>query len=99
MTTTTQNNVPQTIAKQLGRALFMLGACNLIADKNALTFKIRGCKTVTHIRIELDPCDTYSMTFSKVRGFEVTTVRELEGVYNDGLCQAIESVTGLATSL
>lgn len=99
--TTTDLTVANTIKAQLGaRALFMLGAQNFLGDATTLTFKVRGSRLVTHIRITLTPMDTYTVTFLKVRGFNPpVSVAVIEDVYNDGLLQVIESNTGLRTSL
>lgn len=98
---TNELTVANEIKNQIGtRALFMLGACNILGGEKELTFKIRGCRKVTHITITLDPSDTYTVTFCKCRGFEApTTVKEVEMVHADGLCQVIEINTGLAVSL
>lgn len=108
----TDLTVANTIREQIGRgALFMLGAKNFLGDENSLTFQIRGSKKCNGIKVKLEANDTYTMTFTKsvpsrfyrktgklVSG-RLDTVAELEGVYCDGLCQAIEGVTGLRTSL
>ena len=93
--------VANTIRTQLGqRALFMLGAKNLAGDSNSLGFRIgRNAKTVNAIRITLDPCDTYTIRFIRVRGSKITTVAECSDVYADALHATIERQTGLYTSL
>jgi len=50
-----------------GKALFMLGAKNLLAhgEENALSFRIRGSKKVNYIKISLTPSDLYTMEFGK----------------------------------
>ena len=98
----TTNQVAQTIAQQIGnRAFFMMGAKNLMADGNTLTFKVgSNAKKVTHVRVTLEPFDTYRMEFLNIRGFNAPkTLSEVDGVYFDGLHQVIESNTGLALSL
>lgn len=99
------HQVPEIIVQQLGRrALFMLGASNLVGTENSLTFHIgRNSKSVSHIRITLMPSDTYKVEFLRVRrqkGVPVTkTVSESEDVYDISLRQVIESGTGMRTSL
>lgn len=96
----TDLTVANIIRDQLGRqALAMLGAKDLVGSEKALSFKIRGSKTVSHIRIELDPSDTYTVTFSKVRGLNVKEVAKLDGIYVDSLHPLIEKHTGLYTKL
>lgn len=113
MTTTTNENElkarklaqANTIARQIGNgALFMMGAKNLIAhtteENAALSFKIgRNDNGITHLKITLEPSDTYSIKFLKVRGLNVSTVAEVDMVFEDVLKQVIENRTGLRLSL
>src|SRR5262245_36013186 len=95
-------SVANIIRDQLGnRALFMLGAKDLLGSETekSLSFRVRGSPTVNHIRIALAPNDTYTVTFSKVRGLKVKEVAKLEDVYVDSLHRVIEKNTGLYTSL
>lgn len=95
----TDMTVPNTIRQQIGnRAFFMMGAKNLCGDATSLQFKICGSK-VTHIRVTLDPSDTYTVAFIRVRGRKVTELASEEGVYADSLNRVIASNTGLALSL
>lgn len=88
------------IRNQLGhRALMMMGALNVLGGERSLQFKIRGSQKVSNIRIELAADDTYTVKFFKIRGLNVKTVAELDGVYVDGLHGVIESNTGLYLSL
>lgn len=101
----TQLAQSQTIANQIGRrAFFMMGAKNIGATthdgKAALTFGImRNDNGVTHVRVTLEPSDTYTVTFLRVRGLKITTVSEAEMVFADVLNQVIENRTGLRLSL
>ena len=98
--TTGTNEIGREILNQLGnKALFMLGAVNIGLGHNYVSFKIRGSKKVTHIRIELNSLDTYDMTFYKVRGTDYKVVREYNQVYCDDLHRLIRQETGLNTSL
>ncbi len=94
--------IAETIRTQLSNGtLAMLGAKNLLADERSLQFKIgRNPTRATHIRIELDPSDTYTITVSRVsRKYDVTTLAELSGVYVDSMHEVIEAETGLLTRL
>ncbi len=94
------NTIATTIRDQIGnRALFMLGAQNLLATEKGLSFKIRGCRKISHVRVTLDPCDTYTVQFVKCVGTAIKTVAVSYQVYCDGLLQVIEHHTGLATSI
>lgn len=96
----TELSVAHTILQQLGRpALMMLGAKDFFHAPTALSFRVRGSKTVSHIKIELTSSDTYTVTFSKVRGLKVKLVATLEDVYADSLHRVIETNTGLYTKL
>jgi len=108
----TDLTVANTIRAQIGRgALFMMGAKDFVGSADSLTFKVRGSKKCNAITVKLEADDTYTITFKKVvssrinrktwevRPGRIDTVKELSGVYCDGLCQAFEMVTGLATKL
>lgn len=77
----------------------MMGAQHFTATPDSLTFKVRGSKLVTHIRVKLLPSDTYEVTFSKVRGINIKTVAVVTDVYVDSLHAVISYNTGLALSL
>jgi hypothetical protein len=92
--------IANTIKDQIGsKAFYMLGAQNLAGDENSLTFKIRGSRKVTHIKVKLDPDDTYEMTFWKALGYNFKTVKVIPGVYAEDLNRMIRETTGLATNL
>ena len=92
--------VAETIRAQLGgRALYMLGAKDLVGSENALQFTIRGSRKVSKIRIELTPADTYTVRFYRGRGLNLKEIASVEDVYVDSLHQTIEKHTGLITSL
>jgi len=99
------NEVANTIVAQLSnRGLFMLGAKDLVAGENSLTFKIgRNSKTISHIRITLDASDTYTVESIRVRksaGVPVVRIVETCGdVYADSLKRTIETFTGMYMSL
>lgn len=96
------SNVAKIIIEQIGgKALFMLGAKNLLnhGEENALSFRIRGSKKVNYIKISLTPSDLYNMEFGKIWGHNYKVVREVNEVYVDMLHSLIEDTTGLYTSL
>lgn len=100
--TTTENTleVANNIRAQIGnRALLMMGARNLVGSENSLSFQIGGCPQVSHIKVTLEPSDTYKVEFFKIRGTNIKTVHTSEMIYADGLCQCIEVNTGLLLSL
>lgn len=94
--------IAQEILRQLGGGRFtaMTGAKNYLGSENSLSFKIgRNDSGITHVRITLDPSDTYTVTFSKVRGTNAKVVKELDGVHADALRTVFTMATGMATSL
>lgn len=100
--------VAKEIQRQIGnQALFMLGARHFVCgysgkhdDGNPyLSFRIRGSKKANAVRIELEPSDTYKITFSKIRGLTVKEVARHEFIYADQLHEIIRKETGLATNL
>lgn len=93
--------VAKTIQKQLGgKALMMLGAKNLVGDKNSLSFKIgRNSKGVNYIKITLTPMDLYDVEFGAIRGTTYKIKKAVKGIYVDMLHKTIEDNTGMYTSL
>lgn len=94
-------NIAQTIAQQLGhKALFMIGAKNLIAGKNYLQMKLgRNSGSWNALKIALNGLDLYDMTFYKIRKLTVTKEKTVDNIYCDQLHSIIESETGLRTTL
>ncbi len=94
-------HVAKEIANQIGnRALFMIGAKQLISDENTLMFKIgRNANKINHVKIQLTAMDDYNMTFSYIHGMNITERATCKGVYADQLNTMIEYYTGLYTSL
>lgn len=94
-------NIAQTIAQQLGhKALFMIGAKNLIAGKDYLQMRLgRNAGGWNKPRIALNGLDLYDMTFYKIRKLAVTKEKTVDNIYNDQLCDIIEAETGLRTNL
>jgi hypothetical protein len=100
----TKTNVAHTILRQLGggRFLPMTGAKNLVGSADALSFRLPGTITKNHInyvRIRLEPDDTYTVAFGKIRGLQHTLLVEREDVYCDNLRDVFTTETGLDTHL
>jgi len=94
-------SVATTIRSQIGgKALFMIGAKQLVDTGSGLKFKIgKNAKGVTHVTVTLTPADTYDVKFHRVWGSKITLKAECEGIYVDMLHAAIEEHTGMYTSL
>ncbi len=94
-------NTAQIIAQQLGhKALYMIGAKNLIAGKDYLQMKLgRNAGNWNKLKIGLNGLDLYDMTFYKIRKLAITHQKTLSNIYCDQLRDIIETETGLRTSL
>lgn len=101
----TQHQVATILAQQIGnRAFRMIGARDLLGREDGLSFRIgRNAKSVTHLRITLEPSDTYKVEALRIRRVQgVLTpkvVESRENVYVDSLHTTIEALTGMYTNL
>jgi hypothetical protein len=100
--------VANTIREQIGRrALFMLGAKELLGDETSLRFKIgRNAKSVSHIKViyhaGLDTYEVQALRMRRPKGSPIPETKVLEStsdVYVDSLHTVIESLTGMHTSI
>ncbi len=93
--------VPKIIVQQLGGALNMLGAYNLLGDETSLmfAFKEKAKNGIKKIRITLDPSDTYKVEFIKIRKHEAVIVSTHEDVYAEDLHDLIRRETGCETRM
>ena len=92
--------IAQTIQQQLGsKALYMLGAKDLMAIENGLQFSIRGSQAYNKIQIILNGKDLYDVRFLKIRGANISKDDWFHDIYFDQLHELIEQQTGLYTSL
>ena len=92
--------VGKIIADQIGnKTFFMLGAKNLLAIEQGLSFRIRGSKAVNYVKIVLNAMDTYDIEYGKVWGSNYKVKATEEGIYCDMLHDSIERNTGLYTKL
>ena len=95
------------LLQQLGGGMFlaMTGARDFVYDNEArtLTFKVgKNERKVTHVRITVEPSDTYRVEFLRVvtrGGYRVDTLRDDAGVFVDALRRVFTSGTGLDVSL
>jgi len=62
---------------------------------NSLEFHIPKSNNITHVRITLDPTDTYTMVFMKMHRREVTNIAEHSGLFADDLKPVFTKETGL----
>jgi hypothetical protein len=91
--------------RQLGGGKFvaMTGAKDFIKDPKTKTlgFRIPRANGITHIKIRLDPNDTYTMEFYHVHGVmnPPKLVKKYEMIYNDQLQDIFTQETGLYTHL
>lgn len=96
--------VAETILEQLGgrRFIAMTGAKYLCGDSTSLQFTLPArfsAQGINKVKITLDPSDTYTVCFYKVRRAELVLVKEVEGVYCDILKDVFTRTTGLDCTL
>lgn len=98
--------VAKAILSQLGGRMFqmMTGAKGFTSTPDSLSFRLPGGGGFTRdginaVRIELDPMDTYTVKFYRVRGVKLTLVSEHEDIMVDELRALFTRATGLDTSL
>ncbi len=89
------------IRNQIGvKALYMIGAKNLAAGDNYLSFRIgRNSKNVNYIKIVLNGLDLYDVEYGKIYGMKYTVKSSESNLYFDMLHKSIKSNTGMYTSL
>jgi hypothetical protein len=93
--------VANTILAQLGGSRVlnaMLGVKAFIGGENSLSFswKARARDSINALRVVLDPSDTYTVEFLRIRNSSRVVVDTRSDVYCDGLVDLIQSRTGLA---
>lgn len=95
------------LLQQLGGGAFlaMTGSRDFVYDDAArtLTFKVgKNDRKVTHVRITVEPSDTYRVEFLRVvtrGGYRVDTLRDESLVFVDALRRVFTAGTGLDVSL
>jgi hypothetical protein len=98
------SDVGHTIFQQMGgagRLRAMIGAKDFGVGENVAQFKwaAKARNGANSIRIVLDPSDTYTMEFYKIRAGNAKLVKSFSDVYADSLKRIFESETGLYLSL
>jgi hypothetical protein len=96
--------VAQTILGQLGGNKFvaMTGAKQFVGMEDGLMFAVPKTLCVNKankVRVTLLPSDTYRVEFFAIRGVNVKTISEHDGVYAEDLRRVFEDETGMRTSL
>ncbi len=96
--------IAQTILRQLGMNVFvsMTGARQFTNHGNALAFKLPSSfakNGINYVKITLEPSDTYTVEFKRIRGMKVTDVSMHEDIYNDSLLDLFRRETGLETRM
>lgn len=97
----------QAIIEQMGgRKIFAMAfksCAYAVTPKPSVTFlvapSLKKAAKCTHVRVTLEPSDTYKVEFVKVRGTTAKTIREVADVYCDQLKELVEKSTGLYLSL
>lgn len=95
--------VANTIMGQIGghKMRVMCGVKNITTHNVGVKFNIgTGAKAgINTVTIELEPSDTYKVTFWKIRGCKVAKISEHEDIYADMLVELFETETGFFTKL
>ena len=95
--------IAKIITSQIGsKALYMIGAINLMATDRGVQFKImRNERKVTHISIKLNDLDLYDLEFINLnkKTYDIKKISLVNNIYADSLKNIITSETGLNTSL
>lgn len=96
----------RTIFDQLGGSRFvaMTGSSNFTRSETSLSMKLsRNRAGATHLVIELDGDDTYTLQFISCRMSKGTLIRTVKanhsGIYGDQLQSIFAEATGLYTTL
>lgn len=96
--------IAEEIIAQLGGKPFavMTGARQFTALESGLSFRIPwgiANHRINHVSVVLEPDDTYTVTFSRIRGMKVTEVTMVEDVYCENLAEIFRDITGLETRM
>lgn len=95
--------IAEAIAAQIGGRQF--AACTgakLYATKRGLEIHLPSYfarSGINRVYVQLDPVDTYTVSYKRKQGEHRTEVAKSEGVYCDMLRADFEAHTGLATQL
>lgn len=94
---------PRIFAMAFKHATYSDTRVTLSIAKGLQGHKAKGSK-ITHVRVTLDPTDTYTVEFLYVvprgsRVGDVLTIRSEKDVYADGLKPLVENTTRLRLSL
>ena len=97
--------IAKNILEQLGGNKFvaMTGAKNLSSLGNGLSFRLPGAgftkNGINYVKIILDPSDTYTVEFGRIRGNTYTVINTTNDIYHDMLQEIFTKYTGLNTHL
>ena len=101
-----EESVAKTILQQLGANKFAAttGARSFLNLGNGLSFKLPGASGFTkqginYVKITLNPSDTYTMEFGRIRGGNYKIIHMERDVYFDQLQPIFTATTGLETHL
>ena len=101
MTTTTNLEIANRIADQIGQPAFaMMGTTRKMGDERSLSFDIKGSRWhLCKVTLELD--DTYTVRFYRFprKGTRMADPVELDRIEASELVRCIEAQTGLYLSL
>ena len=102
------HEVPQIILQQLGGRRFqvMTGANSFVGGENYLSMRVpnarHGEARVTHVRVTLDPSDTYTVEAFRCSARAANLIKVIaseSAIYCDDLQESFTRLTGLYTHL
>lgn len=64
-----------------------------------ISFKFKGSRLASHVKITINHYDLYDLEFTKQRGFDVYDVANFENAFAEDLRDIFEDVTGLHLQL
>lgn len=83
----------------LGKLSAMVGATLFTDLGDGLRFRFKGSRKANCLVVRLDPSDTYTVTFYRIRNVNVTETATFSNVYADQLRELFTNHTGLYLSL
>lgn len=97
------NSIARTILQQMGgnRLAVMTGAKAFLDLGNGVSFRFPqpAAGRPNYCKVILEPSDTYTVTFGRIRGDRVLNPQEFDQVYCSDLIELFEDTTGLYLTL
>lgn len=93
-----EHEIAKTIIEQFGGGFcFMVGAKNVIAHPNGVSFKFSASRRCNYCQVALNSLDLYDVKFGRLRGSRLVVTKTFENIYGDQLAEVFRGYTGLET--